>query len=394
VDRLIWFAPALYALDRALRLLALRAFFRRAAPPLPETWPSVTVLMPLTRSPNDLRAALRSHAALRYPGDLAHLFVCDAADTVSQSLVRDVLAAHPGCNAQLLLAPSTAGTPASKIAKLQTALPQAHGDVLAFVDDDVRLPADALQTLVRYLAVPGTGAVFGLARYSAWETPWSALMSLFVNAWALPSYVPLTYLLEPYTITGHCFALQREVFERIGGLEGMAQRVDDDHELARRVRRRRLRCVQTPLIYTIENRFATARAYHAQLRRWFILPRQTMAPQLSTRERIFTVLGAAGNLLPPLALLLALFRRRAGLKALALCLILCFGSYVYVDRRYLGGITPLRRLPLLLITALATPVHILAASLGEPVVLWRGQQLHIGRDGVITVLNKGDASCS
>ncbi len=65
-------------------------------------------------------------------------------------------------------------------------MPLADGAVLCFVDDDVSLPPDGLQTLVRHLGIPGVGATFGLARYSAWETPWSSLMSLFVNSWALP----------------------------------------------------------------------------------------------------------------------------------------------------------------------------------------------------------------
>lgn len=391
MQRLIWLIPALYALDRALRLLALRAFFRRTPPPAPAHWPSLTVIVPLTRSANDLRAALAAHTQVRYPAPVQYLLVCDAADTATQALVGDLLRTHPHWRAHVLLAQPDLGALASKIVKQQTALLQAQGDVLVFVDDDVRLPPEALQTLVRWLAAPGAGAVFGLARSIAWETPWSALMSLFVNAWALPSYVPLTYLLEPYTITGHCFALKRDVFMQIGGLAGMAQRVDDDHELARRVRAHGLRCVQTPLIYAIENRLATAQAYHAQLRRWFIFPRQMMLPQLTGRERALTTLASAGNLLPPLALFGALLRRGyAPLASLALCALLFLGTYRYIDRRYLNGVTPLRRLPLLLITALATPLHILAASLGEPVIFWRGQQLRIGRDGRVEVLDTGE----
>jgi ceramide glucosyltransferase len=390
VQRLIWLVPALYAVDRALRFVALRAFFRRPPPPAPPGWPPVSVITPLTHSPNDLRAALSAHAEVRYPGVMEHLFVCDAADLATQALVHEVIAAYPAWNARVLCAAPDAGDLATKIVKLNAALPEAHGQVLCFVDDDVRLPPDALQTLVRHLFTPGAGAVFGLARYVAWETPWSALMSLFVNAWALPSYVPLTYLTEPYTITGHCFALRRDLFDAIGGLSGMERRIDDDHELARRVRAHGLRCVQTPLIYAIENRLATAQAYHAQLRRWFIIPRQTMLPQLTQRERALTTLASLGNMLPPLALCWALLRRRRRpFAALALCMLLFLGSYAHLDRRYLGGSTPGRRWPLLLFTALITPLHILAASLGEPTIFWRGQWLRFGRNGEIEVLSKG-----
>lgn len=62
-------------------------------------------------------------------------------------------------------------------------------------------------------------------------------MSVFVNANALFSYIPITYLTEPFTVTGHCFALSRETFADVGGFTDLERRVDDDHEIARRVRK-------------------------------------------------------------------------------------------------------------------------------------------------------------
>lgn len=379
--------PLLYVFDRLLRLLALRAFFRRPPPPAPARWPSVTLIQPVTRAEHDLRAALASRASLSYPAPVQQLIICDLADGESQAVVRELMAAHPAWQATLLTVAPDSGAVASKIAKLQAALPHATGEVLCFVDDDVSLPSDALQTLVRHLGVPGAGAAFGLAHYTAWETPWSSLMSLFVNTWALPSYVPLTFLTEPYTITGHCFALRRELFDAVGGLAGMTGRIDDDHELARRVRAHGLRCAQTPLIYDVENRLASARAYHAQLRRWFILPRQTMLPQLTAWERAVTAIGSFGNLFPPAATLLALLSRRRSAIAGALA---CLGSFLafdaYVNKYHLRGGMPWRRAPLLLVTALVTPLHIIVAGLGDSVVEWRGQRIRVRRGGRFEVL--------
>lgn len=380
----------LYLLDRALRLLALRRFFRRPAPPPPPAWPSATLIQPVTRGDHDLRRALASRAALRYAGPQQHLLVCDAGDLASQALVRELMAASPHWRAELVLAePDAGGAIASKLAKIAAALPRAAGQALVFVDDDVRLPDDALDTLLPHLWLPGAGAAFGLARYEAWETAWSSMMSLFVNAGALPGYVPLSFLTEPYTITGHCFALRREVFDAAGGFAGMAGRVDDDHELARRVRAIGLRCVQTPLIYGVENRLPTARAYHAQLRRWLAFPRLTMLPQLSRRERLATALASLGNLLPPLAALLALGEARKDLAPLRknlLLIVLFLAAYGIVDRAYLGGVTPPRRWPLLIPTALITPLHVLAVSLGGDVVEWRGQRIRVLAGGGFEVL--------
>ncbi|NNJ13607.1 glycosyltransferase [Chloroflexales bacterium ZM16-3] len=408
-----------YALDRALRLLALRHFFRRPPPPAPPEWPPVTLIQPVTRGTHDLRRALASRAALGYPGPQQHLLVCDVGDRQSQQVVHELMVESPGWPAELILVAPDSGVIASKLEKICAALPQATGEVLVFVDDDVRLPPEALLTLLPHLWAPGAGAAFGLARYEAWETPWSSLMSLFVNASALPSYVPLSYLTEPYTITGHCFALRRDVFDAAGGFGGMAARLDDDHELARRVRAIGLRCAQTPLIYGVENRLATARAYRNQLRRWFTLPRLTMLPQLSPRERLLTLLVSAGNLLPPMIALLALIdglkgvsrgegqvlstplpllgapprppqRERGlggeGLPAALLMLVIFLACYATIDKAYLGGVTPARRWPLLLVTGLITPLHVLAVSLGGDEFEWRGQRIRLLPGGGFVVL--------
>ena len=121
-------------------------------------------------------------------------------------------------------------------------------------------------------------------------------MSLFVNANALLSYLPLTYLTEPFTVTGHCFALRHATLTAIGGFGDDPDRIDDDHELARRVRAHGLRIMQTPLLYDVTNLLDSFSAYRVQMRRWFIFPRQAMLPYLRPRgacaaERLAALVG-------------------------------------------------------------------------------------------------------
>ncbi|MBF6589345.1 MAG: glycosyltransferase, partial [Ktedonobacterales bacterium] len=218
-------------------------FFRQHEPPQPVRWPTVTLLQPITRGASELAANLCARLALDYPASVRHLLICDAQDRASRQICEEVLAAHPGALAEVVLVPVSArGAVASKIGKLNAALPRATGDVLCFVDDDVRLRPESLRVLVTHLGRPRAGAVFGLACYTSWGAPWSALMSAFVNASALLSYIPLSFLTEPFTITGHCFALRRADFVAAGGFDGLEARVDDDHELARRLGRLGLRC--------------------------------------------------------------------------------------------------------------------------------------------------------
>lgn len=387
-DRLAAWLLLLFAGDRLLKLAAVVHFFQKPRPLPPAAWPGVSLIQPITRSSHDLRHVLVARCRLRYPAAVQHLLVCDVADHGSQAICRALMAEFPNWQATLLLVEPDSGVVASKITKLQAALPHASGDVLCFVDDDVALRHDALGVLVPHLFAPQAGAAFGLACYTDWTTPWSSLISGFVQANALLSYVPLAYLAEPFTITGHCFALRRAMFQAAGGFDDMAQRIDDDHELARRVRRRGLRCVQTPLIYDVENRIASFAEYRVQFKRWFVLPRQTMAPSLTPREQAVSLLGSAGSLLPPLLGVLALFTgRRSAWQALAGSLGLFAAVYAFCERRYLGRHTPIQRWPLLLVVALVTPLHILAALCSDNQIEWRGQRLRVRRGGQFEVIS-------
>lgn len=378
-----WWLAALYALDRALKLLAVHRFLRRAQPTAPAAWPSVTLLQPITRGASDLPTALARRAALAYQGRLQHILICDAGDGTTVAVCRSWLAAHPTLDAQLLLV--DVSPIATKVEKLCAALPHAAGAILAFVDDDILLRPDGVDVLVRHLQDRRTGAVFGLAVYTNWTNIPSSLLSAFVNANALLSYIPLTYLADPYTITGHFYALRREVFAAIGGLDGLEGRFDDDHELARRVQRHGLRNVQTPVVYDVDNYLPAIDGYTNQMRRWFIIPRQTMAPFLTPYQQLVSLLGSAGSLIPPLLAAFTLIGGTA-LVPFAATMTLYAAVYAWCERTYLGRVTPLARWPWVLLSALIAPIQALAGLLGGSDFHWRGQHIRLHPGGRYDIL--------
>lgn len=390
LDRLACGLFALFALDCLLKHIAARRFFRRPRPQPPRSWPTVTLLQPITRGTSDLAAALRARARLDYQAEIQHLLICDASDTQSHAIVAAYLAEFPTLRAELVLASSgnegIEGV-ATKIRKLQEALPRATGEVLCFVDDDVAPRPDALLMLIPHLYQPGVGAAFGLPCYTNWRTPWASLMSGFVNAHMLLNFVALTYLSDPFRITGHFVALQRKIFMEAGGLEGLDHFIDDDFELARRLRAQKRRSLQTPLVYDIDNDLPSFRAYQKQLKRWFVLPRQAMMPSLSAWERVVASVTTGTLAFPSALLVLALLtRRRAAFSALLASLGIFAASYTICEKDYLKGHTPSRRWPLLIAAALLTPLDVirhLVSSSGE--VEWRGQHLHIRRDGQVEI---------
>lgn len=387
LDRLAIALGILYVLDRLLKLAAVIHFFRRPLPPDPPDWPSVTLFQPITRGVSGLLTSLKSRAQLVYPATVQQLLICDAHDSESQAACHTLLAEFPIIDAQLILVEANEGTVASKTEKLLAAIPHATGDVFWFIDDDIALRPMALHLMIPFLYQSGVGAVFGLACYTNWRTVWSSLMSGFVNANALLSYIPLTYLTDPFTITGHCFALRREIFHKVGGFVGLERRIDDDHELARRVRKLGLRCIQTPMIYDVDNDFDSLRAYNKQMKRWFIFPRQAMLPFLTAWEQTVSLVGSIGNILPGLlAMLVLVTGRRSAFRTLVISMGLFSAIYALCEICYLKRRTPFQRWPLLPIVALLTPLHALWSLLSNKEIEWRGQRLLIRRGGNMEVI--------
>ncbi|MBV7335513.1 glycosyltransferase [Chloroflexi bacterium TSY] len=396
---LVWF----YALDRLLKLFALIQFFNRSSSKptfADEQWPSVTLLQPITRGATNLAQMLDCRAQLDYPGSIQHLLLCDASDYETLDTCRIWLATQSHLAGRLIPVSANNQHSAShadssqenewesiapKTDKLLAGLPMATGDILCFVDDDVALPIDALQVLIQPLYSQKArnkevGATFGLARYRSWHNLWSSLMSVFVNANALFSYVPLSYLTEPFTITGHCFAIKRNVFDAIGGLTGMEKHFDDDHELARRIRRSGLRCVQTPLIYDVENDLASWEAYHKQMKRWFTMPRVAMIPFLTRYEKLVMLISSLGNFIPPLVGLLSFIsllqtdQRQKNYRPLQICLLVLIGAYSLSERLFLQRTMPIKHWPLLIVAGFIIPLQVFAALLGNDEFEWRGQR--------------------
>lgn len=389
VDSIAYGLGAIFALDRSLKLASIIHFFQRKQPPLPPSWPTISLIQPVTRGVSGLATSLRSRALLDYPAPIEHLIVCDADDKASQAICQTFLKEFPSLQAKIILVTGQTGEIATKTEKMQAALNHASGDILWFLDDDIALRHDAFVLTIPSLLQPDAGAIFGIACYTNWQNLWSSAMSVFVNSNALMSYIPLTYLTEPYTVTGHCFALRRSVFEQVGGLDGLNNRIDDDHEIARRVRRAGYKAVQTPMIYDADNYLADWRSYHKQMKRWFIIPRQTMVPYLTLKEKILSSLGGIGIFLLPLLALLALItRRRSTGLAFWGSLGLFSAIYALSEKYYIRRLTPVRYWWLVPVLGILSPLHMLWTFLVKPEIEWRGQRIYVHRSGEMEVSDK------
>ena len=387
LDYLTCGLAAIFVLDRLWKIATVTHFFHRPSPPQPTSWPTISILQSITRGVTGLPASLRARARLDYPAEVQHLLICDAHDSETQAVVRAFLAEFPALQAEVILVESDNGAVATKIRKLQAALPKSTGEVICFIDDDVAPRCDTLRVMIPYLFQPGVGAAFALPCHTSWQTTWSSLLGGFVNTNLPLNLVSLTYLTDPIRITGQFVAFRRSVFIESGGLDGLEHHVDDDYEITRRLRMHGLRSVQTPVVAEIDNQLHSLRAYLRQFKRWMVLPRQGMVSSLTPWQGFAHVLSNGPLVLPSFIALLALFTRsRLALSSLIASLGVFTGVHALCETLYLKRRTPLRRWPLLIIVALFTPLQVIWALLSNNEVEWRGQRFRVRSDGKMEVI--------
>ncbi|CAA9370350.1 MAG: hypothetical protein AVDCRST_MAG93-8377, partial [uncultured Chloroflexia bacterium] len=106
-------------------------------------------------------------------------------------------------------------------------------------------------------------------------------------------------------------------------------------------------------------------------------------PHMTAREQGISLLGSVGNFLVPLlALLTVVTRRRAAWDALGASLALAAMVQWLLEARYIAVCTPAHRWLLFPLVVIATPFQIIAALLSDDTVEWRGQRIEVQRGGL------------
>ncbi len=370
--------------DRLVKFALVSRFLSRRPTADPPSWPTVTILQPITRGVHGLRANLEARARLDYPAHIQHILVCDADDTELQAICQEAAAARPELDLRIMCVEGDGAGPAPKLPKLRASFPLATGDVLCLMDDDVAPRRDGLRRLVAFLAQPGIGAAFGLACFTSWGNLWSSLLSSYVNAYTLENFVTWAYLSsDAIRVVGQMACYWRRPFAEAGAFDGLEGYIDDEFVLAQRLREAGIRPIQMPVIYDVNDPVASAREYAAKFQRWIILPREAMTPFLSPRQRFAAFFATPATILLPgaLAVVALVSRSRAATGALASTLGAFAAAQALSYRYFMRRPMPLRNWLLLPYTALVTPVHAALTLLAGNEIEWRGRRLRVLRDG-------------
>ncbi|HEV2471255.1 MAG TPA: glycosyltransferase, partial [Chthonomonadales bacterium] len=212
---------------------------------------------------------------------------------------------------------------------------------------------------------------------------WSSLVSCFVNSNSLLTYIPYTALTQPFTINGMFYTMRRETLASVGGFEAIERVFADDFAVAWLLRSHGYQLAQSPLLHGISTTVGGPRHYLSLMRRWFVLPRESLLRHLGWYDRtIIYLLGLVPAFFPlllVLSLLLRPSRRKLGFALLYSGY--SFSIFARLNARYLRNATPWSKVWWIPVVQLIFPAQLLIALLSPQHINWRGNIIQVERGG-------------
>lgn len=366
-----WFcilAATYAALNSGRLLMALSERRRqRAASRTMPPGQAVTVLQPILGGDPALADCLAAN--LRQAGGARYIWLLDNDDPAGRDAAAQAMASVAVAGIDTDVQVDVASPPPSglnpKVAKLSRGLAKVETPFVAVLDDDTMLPTG---TLVRAAALAGPDClVTGLPLYVARSTVWSRLVTGFVNANAMLTYLPAARLGLSQTVNGMFTLMRTDDLRRLGGFDTIDREVTDDYALARLFRDGGGRVVQADLSVTIVTSVGNIGHYCSLMRRWMVFARLYLMENLSLPLLVLVLLPGM------LGLPLLLMGIVAGPVAALAALVLLAGKALAAQRLRGGG--PLVDLVFDIGAELLMPLHALTAGLGGSRIIWRGRSM-------------------
>ena len=236
---------SIYAFNMwVLTLLSIRGRNRLPDPPKLNTWPSVSIHLPLCNESTVAGRLLDSCVKLDYPEDKLEIIVIDDSIDETTRIVQEYRDKYPGL-IRLIHRYNRSGF---KAGALQVALQQSAGEFIAFFDADYVPPRDFLKKMIPHLYVDDRIA-FAQSRWSYLDgqSSWIAkAISLSIDIYAFVDqrarYVG--NLLAHFS--GTCGVFRKKAIEDAGGWS--SDTLAEDLDLSIRMHLRGWRYIYVPTV--------------------------------------------------------------------------------------------------------------------------------------------------
>ncbi len=227
-----------------LTLLSIRGRNKLADPPSLESWPRVSVHLPLCDEERVAKRLLEACVKLDYPHDKLEIIVVDDSSDGTTEIARDFGAKYPGV-VKVIHREERAGF---KAGALQVAMQKSNGEFIALFDADYVPPRDFLKRMLPYLYLDERVA-FAQSRWSYMDGQFSWIakaISLAIDVYAFVDqrarYVG--NLLAHFS--GTCGVFRRQAIEDAGGWN--SDTLAEDLDLSIRLHLKGWRYIYVPTV--------------------------------------------------------------------------------------------------------------------------------------------------
>lgn len=227
-----------------LTLLSIRGRSKLADPPRLESWPRVSVHLPLFNEERVAKRLLDACVKLDYPHDKLEILVVDDSSDGTTKIARDFEAKYSGF-VRVIHREERGGF---KAGALQVALERSNGEFIALFDADYVPPRDFLKKMIPYLYVDEKVA-FAQSRWSYMDGQFSWIakaISLAIDVYAFVDerarYVG--NLLAHFS--GTCGVFRRQAIEDAGGWD--CDTLAEDLDLSIRLHLKGWRYIYVPTV--------------------------------------------------------------------------------------------------------------------------------------------------
>jgi ceramide glucosyltransferase len=379
----------LLLVERVVKYVGVNAFFSRfdllgsCELGLAAEGVKVSILQPILSGDPTLWHCLSSNLQMQTCYEREFLWLIDMDDEVGLAGCELLKEEYPDVDVRLIVLPRSPNGISPKTFKLIEGLKVATGQMIAVLDDDTILPDRAFEQCLPLLDNPEVGVAFGLPYYRNFSSFWSSLLSGVVNGNSLFTYIPYTYLIEPFTINGMFFVSKREILEGVNGFLGLETAIVDDYAIARRFRSCGYRLAQSPVCHGISTQVRDAGHYFSILNRWFIFPQASILQSAKPLELlVFYSVAFFPTCFPLLVVVYSLLF--PSIYTLIYGLVY-FGVNYYIlsffNDNYLREATPKDKIFWLLAIQVLLPFNIFLSLLSPRKINWRGHIMEINKDG-------------
>ncbi|BBM82078.1 glycosyltransferase family 2 protein [Candidatus Uabimicrobium amorphum] len=370
------------AAERLAKVIAIEYFFYKHRNTT-DTCVNISILQPILSGDPTLSDCLEQNIINIARENIEFVWLVDDNDPTAQQICGVLKDKHPKADIHIVSQPAPPRDVNPKTFKLIKGVEVAKHEFIAVLDDDTILPTNQLQNCARHLNKQDIGMCFGLPYYLNHSNLWSSLVSCFVNSNSLLTYVPYTFLIDPITVNGMFYVVNKQELQSFGGFASIKNQLCDDFAVANLFLNNNKKLMQTPLLHGISTQVNGCVHYHKLISRWMIFIKETLAKDLKLPTRIlfFLVIMLPSFVGPSLLIYACIQPGMFSGGLLAGYALYCYSIFMYLSRRFLNSSTPLLHTLLQPFILFVVPFQFTLTLISGNTINWRGHVMRVKKSG-------------